>query len=187
MPLLDIAQRRNSDSLPVALRTPSFSGQELSGRSWRLVVRHDAGMSIIVEFFAAPDDASAALVLQTGPQRAFESLSFGDFDPEEAVIEWECLFAGVSFEDLVEADEPRLVAGQEDDGCVVFAISPRLSAALAEAERSELKDAAVAWSMQREEDGEVIGTEIAEVILSDLAALVSSARCQGRNVYCWVA
>ncbi|MFD6274206.1 hypothetical protein ACFWFI_01205 [Streptomyces sp. NPDC060209] len=144
-------------------------------------------MSIIVEFFAAPDDASAALVLRTGPRRAFESLSFGNFDPEEAVIEWECLFSDVSFEELVEADEPRLVAGQDDDGCLVFAISPRLSAALAEAERSELKDAAVAWSLQRAEDGEVIDTETAFLILGDLGALVSSARRQGRSVYCWVA
>ncbi|WP_426567402.1 hypothetical protein [Streptomyces canus] len=144
-------------------------------------------MSIIVEFFAAPDDASAALVRQTGPGRAFESLSFGNFDPEEAVVEWECLFTGVSFEQLVEADESRLVADQDDDGCVVFAISPRLSAALAEAERSELKDAAAAWSFQRAEDGEVIDPEIAEAILSDLTALVSSARRHGQNVYCWVA
>ncbi|MFC8423457.1 hypothetical protein ACFUN7_21740 [Streptomyces sp. NPDC057236] len=144
-------------------------------------------MSIIVEFFAASDDASAALALQAGPRRAFESLSFGNFDPGEAVVEWECLLAGGSFEELVEAGEPRLVAGQDDDGCVVFAISPRLSAALAEAERSELKDAAVAWSLQRAEDGEDIGTEIAEVILGDLAALVSSARGQGQDVYCWVA
>ncbi len=103
------------------------------------------------------------------------------------MVEWECLLAGGNFEELVEAGEPRLVAGQDDDGCVVFAISPRLSAALAEAERSELKDAAVAWSLQRAEDGEDIGTEIAEVILGDLAALVSSARGQGQAVYCWVA
>ncbi|MDV9172275.1 hypothetical protein R6V09_19450 [Streptomyces sp. W16] len=144
-------------------------------------------MSIIVEFFAAPDDASAALVLQTGPRRTFESLSFGNFDPEEAVVEWECLLADGSFEELVEAGEPRIVADQGDDGCIVFAISPRLSAALAEAERSALKDAAVAWSLRRAEDGEVIDTEIAFVILSDLAALVSSARRQGRDAYCWVA
>ncbi|MFD4694508.1 hypothetical protein [Streptomyces sp. NPDC058463] len=142
-------------------------------------------MSTIIEFFAAPDDASAALALQTGPRRTFESLSFGNFDPEEAVVEWECLFAGGSFEELVEAGEPRLVAGQDDDGCVVFAFSPRLSAALAEAEQSALKDAAVAWSSQRAADGEVIDTEIAEVILSDLAALVGSARRQGQDVYCW--
>ncbi|MGI5142999.1 MULTISPECIES: hypothetical protein [unclassified Streptomyces] len=103
------------------------------------------------------------------------------------MIEWECLLAGGSFEELVEAGEHRLVGGRDDDGCVVFAISPRLSVALAEAQRSELKDAAVAWSMQRAKDGEVLDTEIAEVILSDLAALVSSARRQGQDVYCWVA
>ena len=143
-------------------------------------------MSIIVEFFVAPDDASAALALRTGPGRA-ESLSFGNFDPEEAVVEWECLLAGGSFEELVEAGEPRIVASQDEGGCVVFAISPRLAAALADAERSELRDVAVSWAAQRAEDGEVIDTEIAAVILSDLAALVSSARRQGRNVHCWVA
>jgi hypothetical protein len=104
------------------------------------------------------------------------------------VVEWECLLAGGSYEGLVEAGEPRLVAGQDDEGALVFAISPRLSAALAEAERSDLKDAAFAWSLQRAEDGvEVVDAEIAEVILSDLAALVSSARRQGQGVYCWVA
>ncbi|MFI1979083.1 MULTISPECIES: hypothetical protein [Streptomyces] len=86
-------------------------------------------MGIIVKFFVAPDDTSASLALRTGPGRAFESLSFGNFDPEEAVLEWECLLAGGSFEELVEAGEPRIVAGF-DGGCVVFAISPRLSAAL---------------------------------------------------------
>ncbi|WEO93149.1 hypothetical protein A6P39_003200 [Streptomyces sp. FXJ1.172] len=70
----------------------------------------------------------------------------------------------------------------------MFAISPRLSAALAEAKRSDLKDAASGWSLQRAEDGgEVVDTEIAEVIVSDLAALVSSARRQGQDVYCWFA
>lgn len=163
------------------------SDRGVSGRSRLWAVRHDARVSVIVEFFAAPDDASAALVPQTGPRHAFESLSFGNFDPEEAVVEWECLLAGGSFEELVDAGEPRIVAGRGDDGCVVFTISPRLSAALAEAERSELKDAAAAWSLQRAEDGEVIDTEIAEVILGDLAALIGSARRQSQGVYCWVA
>ncbi|MGW3723853.1 hypothetical protein [Streptomyces sp. NPDC000851] len=144
-------------------------------------------MSIIVEFFVAPDDTSAALALQTGTGRTFESTSFGNFDPEEAVVEWECLLAGGSFEELVEAGEPRIVAGQDNDGCVVFVISPRLSAALADAERSELRDVAVSWAAQRAQDGEVIDTEIADMILGDLAALVSSARRQGQGVYCWVA
>ncbi|WP_329549813.1 hypothetical protein OG548_44215 [Streptomyces sp. NBC_01356] len=143
-------------------------------------------MSIIVEFFVAPDDASAALTLQTGPGRV-ESLSFGNFDPEEAVVDWECLLAGGCFEELVEAGEPHIVADQGDGGCVVFAISARLSAALADAERSQLRDVAVLWAAQRAQDGEVIDTETADGILSDLATLVSSARRRSQGVYCWVA
>ncbi|MFJ4122296.1 hypothetical protein OG336_32650 [[Kitasatospora] papulosa] len=144
-------------------------------------------MSIIVKFFVAPDDTSASLALESGPERAFESLSFGNFDPEEAVVEWECLLADGSFEELVEAGEPRIIAGLDDDGCVVFAISPRLSSALAEATHSRLSDVAASWTQLRAEDGEVIDTEIADVIVGDLAALVTSARRQNQSVYCWVA
>ncbi|MFC9269622.1 hypothetical protein ACFTXJ_17840 [Streptomyces zhihengii] len=144
-------------------------------------------MSTIVKFFMAPNDTSASLDLQSGPGRAFESLSFGNFDPEEAVLEWECLLAGGTFEELLEADEPRIVAGQDNDGPVVFALSPRLSAALADAEYARLRDVAASWTRLRAQDGEVIGTEIAEAIVGDLAALVSSARCQNQSVYCWAA
>ncbi|MFI6875416.1 hypothetical protein ACIBL6_18445 [Streptomyces sp. NPDC050400] len=142
-------------------------------------------MSIVVKFFVAPDDTSASLTLRGGPGRAFELLSFGNFDPEAAVIEWECLSAGGSFEELVEAGEPRTVAGQDNDGCVVFAISPRLSAALANAEHSTLHDVAVSWAQLRAEDGEVIDAEVADAIVGDLAALVISAQRQGQGVYCW--
>ncbi|MER6346481.1 hypothetical protein ACWC10_37155 [Streptomyces sp. NPDC001595] len=102
-------------------------------------------MSIIVKFFVAPDDTSAGLALQPGPGRAFESLSIGNFDPEEAVVEWECL-------------QPRIVAGQSDDGCVVFAISPRLPTALADAGHSRSSDVAASWTRLCAEDGEVIDT-----------------------------
>ncbi|WP_067479072.1 hypothetical protein [Actinomadura hibisca] len=144
-------------------------------------------MSIIVKFFVASDDASAALTLPAGPERAFESLSLGNFDPEEAVVEWECLLAGGSFEELIGAGEPRIVAGEENDGSVVFAISPRLFIALAEAEHSRLRDLAAAWIRARAEDGETIAPEIAEEILGDLSALTITARRQGQSVYCWVA
>ncbi|MFD8014482.1 hypothetical protein [Streptomyces sp. NPDC058955] len=144
-------------------------------------------MSIIVKFFVAPDDTSAGQALKTGPGRASESLSFGNVDPEEAVVEWECLLVGDSFEELVEAGEPRIVAGQDDGGCVVFALSPRLITALADAGHARLSDIAASWTRLRAEDGEDIDTEIAEAIVGDLAALVRSARCQNQSVYCWVA
>lgn len=139
-----------------------------------------------MEFFVAPDDTSASLALQTGPGRA-ESLLFGNFDPVVAVVEWECLLAGGSFEELVEAGEPRIVAAQDNGGGIVLAISPRLSTALADATHSRLSDVASSWTQLRAEDGEVIDTEIADAIVGDLAALVSSARCQNQSVYCRVA
>ncbi|MFF3951229.1 hypothetical protein ACFYYN_41475 [Streptomyces sp. NPDC001902] len=88
-------------------------------------------MSIVVDFFAAPDDTAAASVLGAGTVRGFASLSFGNFDPEEAVVEWECLLTGSGSEELAEAGEPRLVAGADHGEHLVFALSPRLSAALA--------------------------------------------------------
>lgn len=103
------------------------------------------------------------------------------------MIEWECLLADGHFDALVDAGEPRFVAGQEDDGCVVFALSPRLSATLAEAEQPELERAATAWSRRRKEDGEIIDGEVAKSILSGLAALAGTARSRGEGVYCWVA
>ncbi|MFI2739859.1 hypothetical protein [Streptomyces sp. NPDC018711] len=95
--------------------------------------------------------------------------------------------AGGSFKELVEAGEPRIVAGQDNDGYVVFAISLRLSTALADAGHSGLRNVAASWTRSRAEDGEVIDTEIADAIVGGLAALVSSARRQNQSVYCWVA
>ncbi|MFF3849792.1 hypothetical protein [Streptomyces sp. NPDC002328] len=44
---------------------------------------------------------------------------FGNFDPEEAVVEWECLLAGGSFEELIERSE--LKGCRAEDGEVIDA------------------------------------------------------------------
>ncbi|MFD6877330.1 MULTISPECIES: hypothetical protein [unclassified Streptomyces] len=144
-------------------------------------------MSIIVKFFVAPDDAAAARVVGGGPGLAFESVSFGNFDSEGAVVEWECLFFGEDFEELLEAGEPRIIAGEDDDGCVVFALSARLVDALAEAEPSRLCEVAADWARQRAEDGEEIGSEVAVEMLGSLGTLARGTEAHGHGVYCWVA
>ncbi|MEU7510339.1 hypothetical protein [Streptomyces lavendulae] len=144
-------------------------------------------MSNLVKFFIAPDDVTASLVLRAGPGRALESVPCGNFDPEEAVLEWECLFSGSSFEELVEADEPRVVAGQDNDGCAVFAVSDRLLSALGAAEEPEISEVAGLWSQLREQDGEAIGVDVASEILGDLSRLARAAQGQECGVYCWVA
>lgn len=139
-----------------------------------------------MDFFAAPDDSAAASVLETGSVRGFASLPLGNFDPEEAVVEWESLLTGGSFEELAEAGEPRVVAGADHGEHVVFALSPRLSAALAGAEPSRLWEVAVAWAERRAADGEVIDPDVARAIVDDVAALVGEAGRRGEGVYCRV-
>ncbi|WP_370088398.1 hypothetical protein [Streptacidiphilus sp. MAP12-16] len=51
-------------------------------------------MSIVIKFFVAPDAEAAAAVAEGGPDGVFESLTFGNFDVEEALIEWEGIFTG---------------------------------------------------------------------------------------------
>ncbi|WP_395293643.1 hypothetical protein ACF9IK_08540 [Kitasatospora hibisci] len=53
-------------------------------------------MSIVIKFFAAADAEAAAAVAQGGPDAVFGSLTFGNFDVEEALIEWEGIFTGRS-------------------------------------------------------------------------------------------
>lgn len=68
-----------------------------------------------------------------------------------------------------------------------FTIWPRLSAALDAAEHSKLRAVAALWADQRVEEGGVVDTEIADAIVCDPAALLSSARRQGQSAYCWYA
>ncbi|MFF9057054.1 hypothetical protein ACF09Z_38650 [Streptomyces erythrochromogenes] len=98
-------------------------------------------------------------------------LSCGNLDPEQAVVEWECLLAGAA----------------DNGGRVVFATSPRQSTALAKAERPRLRDVAASLVQLRADDGETVGAEIAEAIGGDLAALTDSARHQSHGVCCWLA
>ncbi|WP_329375898.1 hypothetical protein OG625_00765 [Streptomyces sp. NBC_01351] len=151
------------------------------------VCRHHAPVSTIVKFFVAPDDEKAALVVGAGPGPAFECLSLGNFDVEEAVIEWECLFFGGSFEELLGAGEPRIVADEDDDGCIVFAFSDRLVDALATAEPSRLHEIAVAWARQREEDGEDIAPAVAGEMVEGLGTLARGRADHDHGLYCWVA
>ncbi|MFF1295755.1 MULTISPECIES: hypothetical protein [unclassified Streptomyces] len=143
-------------------------------------------MSTVIDFFVAPDDTSAAMTLRARPGSAHESLPLGNFDVEEAVVEWECLLVGGAFADLVEAGEPRTVADRDEDECLVFALSPRLCAALAAAGESRLRDVAAAWVDLRARDGEVFDPRTAHGIVGGLAALAGSARRREQGLYCRV-
>lgn len=145
-------------------------------------------MSIIIEFFVAPSHEAAAAVAEGGPDGAFESLVYGNFDAEEALIEWEGIFTGRSFDELVTADEPEAVAGSDGwESPVVFAVSQVLQDALAAANQSRLVNVSRLWVQERAADGEALDQEIATKILSDLARLARGIGGRDHRLYCWMA
>ncbi|MFB7292410.1 hypothetical protein [Actinacidiphila glaucinigra] len=146
-------------------------------------------MSTIVEFFVAPGHETAASVVAGGPGRAFEPLEYGNFDAEEALIEWEGIVTGRSFGELVDAGVPEAVAEAGDwEGPVVLAVSRALQDALAAADASRLAEIGEAWIRERAADGEVFDHEIVTEILGGLARLARGIGGRdGYRVYCWTA
>jgi hypothetical protein len=141
-------------------------------------------MSIIIEFFIAPDDASAAGIEDRGPIGAFESVEYGNFDAVEAMVEWEAIFTGQSFEALVSAGEPRMIS--EGDGPLVFVASAALQGALADATPDRLTEVGELWIEVRAEDGEPFDPEMVDGLLGDLADLARTARTRDHSLYCWM-
>jgi hypothetical protein len=146
---------------------------------------HHAWVSIIIKFFMAPDDAAAAGVLDGGPEGVFESLVLGNFDVGGAVIEWESILTGRSFEELVSMDEPRIVC-KADSGSLVFAVSSALRDGLGAADDALLNDLAVEWIRRQAEEGSEFEPDVARLILGDVADLARSTSQRGYELYCWM-
>ncbi|MGW2402131.1 hypothetical protein ACWCYY_36830 [Kitasatospora sp. NPDC001664] len=145
-------------------------------------------MSIVIKFFVAPNRDAAAAVVEGGPDGVFDSLTYGNFDAEEALIEWESIFTGQSFAELVDADVPEVVADLEDgEGPLIFLVPASLQDALAGADDLRLAEASRRWVQERAEDREVLAPEISAWILTGLAELASGIGDREDRLYCWTA
>ena len=139
-------------------------------------------MSSIIIFFVAPDDEAAATVVDDGPDGTFESVTFGNFDADLALLEWDSLLTGRSFDDLLRASAPGVIT-DEDDGALIVAASVELQQALARASAADLESVAQSWAAERAAEGEPIDPELAGEILTELGRLSRTAE---HRVYCWV-
>ncbi|MFJ8444038.1 hypothetical protein [Kitasatospora griseola] len=145
-------------------------------------------MSIIIKFFVAPNRDAAAAVVEGGPDGVFDSLTYGNFDAEEALIEWESIFTGRNFEELVDADVPDVVADPGDgEGPLVLVASLPLQDALTAAGEPRLAEVSQQWVRERAEDGEVFAPETAAWILTGLAELARGIGDPESRLYCWMA
>lgn len=152
-------------------------------------LRHHATVSIIIKYFTAPDDASAAKALHGGPDESvFETMGCGNFLADSAMTEWETLLTGRSPEEHENAEWPRVVADDgPDSGIQVFAASPELQNALAAANRETLAEVAQQWADQYSEDyGGTFEPDTAAEILYELSELSRSANSRKHTLYCWM-
>ncbi|WP_214326513.1 hypothetical protein [Nonomuraea sediminis] len=106
-------------------------------------------MSVIIEFFTAPDAVTAAAALHGGPDAIgeYDALRYGNFDVLSALVEWESILTGDNHPDYARAfDALAIVAQVDDTRNMVIAIPPKLQAALATAEPAALPGAALRWA-----------------------------------------
>ncbi|MFI7546398.1 hypothetical protein [Actinoplanes sp. NPDC049599] len=139
-------------------------------------------MSSIIRFFVAPDDEAAATVVDGDPENTFESVTYGNFDADLALLEWDSLLTGRAFDDLLLASASGVIT-DEDDGALIVAASPELQEALAAASEAELERVARLWADERAAEGETVDPELAHEILTELARL---SRTTEHRLYCRV-
>jgi hypothetical protein len=139
-------------------------------------------MSSINKFFLAPDDEVAATVVDGGPAGTFESVTYGNFDADLALLEWDSLLTGRSFDELLRASAAEVIT-DEDDGALIIAASVELQQALARASEADLRRVAQLFADEQAAEGETFDPDLAHKILTDLARL---SRTADHRLYCWV-
>jgi hypothetical protein len=139
-------------------------------------------MSSIIRFFVAPDDEAAATVVDGGPEGTFESVTYGNFDADLALLEWDSLLTGRAFDDLLLASAAGVIT-DEDDGALIVAASAELQQALASATEADLARIAGRWSDERAAEGDPVDPDLAREILTELGRL---AQTPEHRLYCWV-
>ncbi|WP_433334977.1 hypothetical protein [Spirillospora sp. CA-294931] len=163
----------------------SFKG-EFSGAPFRAVYACDEKgyvLSSIVKFFVATK-LDAMNSMQMGPDVMFPSLSFGNFDVEGALLEWESWLTSQTFAELVDAGVPEVVA-ESGDGPTVFLLSDAFVDSLVSAPASRIDELALWWVGEKLTEGIEIDSQVALEILHSLVGLVRQKRDPEERVYCW--
>ncbi|MEC3920313.1 hypothetical protein [Nocardia sp. CDC160] len=143
-------------------------------------------MSIIVEFFIAPDDHAAASVVDEGPDGVFPTMTCGNFLADIAVTDWESILLGTDA-DGASSGGPRVVAMPDLDSILqVFALSPQLQTALADIDRDAVDTVAHQWIAEYGQKYLGFEPDKASEILWELTAMARSANTQKQSLYCWI-
>ncbi|MFI1919880.1 hypothetical protein [Nocardia sp. NPDC020380] len=144
-----------------------------------------------IAFFIAPNDQAAAGTRSRGPGTNYPSVACQDFDPDDAVVEWDMYFEAPSaelppLEALYTRPWPIWVAEIVNDGTGVFVLPDRLVRALAHAGPKDLDELAHRWTTRlRQVDGDNMTCDNPLEILQKVARLAATAISTGDRLYCW--
>jgi hypothetical protein len=153
-------------------------------------VSYDPPVSIIVEFFIAPDDEAAVSIAEHGPTGTFEVAEYGNFVPDLWLAELEEAFQERDWDQVAEFGytAPRILGGVRTltgESPFAVAMSRELMGALAGADQERLDAAFHRWSLIMAADGEEVDPALAEDLLGELAAMAREADKRGHWLYCW--
>jgi hypothetical protein len=133
-------------------------------------------------YFRAPDDATAAALIDGGPSG--DCCKVNLVDPAVALGTLEALLTAVEFDDLGDDDRRGgLIAGADGYERMTLSVADGLRDALATIDDARVDDVAGAW-VQTEELATASSGDMASVV-RELAALSRRAKERGEHLYCW--
>jgi hypothetical protein len=144
-------------------------------------------VGVLFDYFAAPDDAVAATVIDVtgGPAEAtFPTVALKGVDPFVQLGTLESLLTGVDY-DTVAGRDGAPVAMADDGERLVVPVSDGLLAALSAADDARLREVAEPWSRTEEFGGRADPSDLATTLIG-LAELARAATTRGDRLYCWV-
>jgi hypothetical protein len=141
----------------------------------------------LYDYFAAPDDATAASCLDGGPGAVgFDTVDVKGMDPYVQLGQGEALLVDLPFDEV--RTHPRfnhLITDVAAESCWVVTLTDRLRDALAQASPERLAEVSVPWS-RIEEFAPGADPALLADFLDRFAALARRARAAGHGLYCWI-
>jgi hypothetical protein len=149
-------------------------------------------MSLLCDYFVAPNDASAAPTLDWvgGPSQppdgatAFPTVPMPGIEPLVMMGTLDGILTGRSFDDVLADPSGHEVASADGGERIIWALPDSIQDALAESDDTRLRDTAARWVTTDEFWGQGDATEAGDGLIA-LREMLRVGRQSGQRLYCW--
>ncbi|WP_090476075.1 hypothetical protein [Nakamurella panacisegetis] len=139
-------------------------------------------MSLLIDYFSAPDDTTAAQAL-TSPDERSMIIEGRRIEPTVSLAVLEGLLGGRQFEEILDDDQSYATVAISDTAeAFVIRLGERFEDLLLANDQSHLEATAPYWATAEEMEG-ARPADLVE-FLTELQGLVTRSRDAGEHVYC---